>query len=417
MIPVRVELTAELFEALGSHCPVTRNTLSPLRPFGPSSPAIDQELILAGILDSQKQVKEPFNSLLANLARTDVYLDLSWYHSGEQKNLSIYSVNTIELSNLYAPTFTSPRPSGRLILQSPFSREDLDGELHDLLETGTDSDSNLKFELTFEQVVALFTMMDLQRQIIAVQEKIKPSAVQASIENTWNASIVLRAYQGTHDSEKSLWVFSVLVKTLIPVNDLNIENIQNGMDGLVNLGLLTQSNDSEYAFSTALMNIIGHFTVFSKTFWLSVRRADDESEEFPETGEDHIGYCSQGVNLVFSALEQKRFQLRTLSGKFIADMIANEAFPSALPEWQNKTVPVTQKATVFARILEAPIPAPNPAPIPAPVPALVRETTVPPQKKKVPRRMIVGLVVILVFGCILILAGAALLIMIRMKII
>ena len=417
MNPIRVQLTTEMFEALGSYWPDTRKALSPLQRSGPPSPTIDEKLIQAGILDPGKKVAQPFDRLLANLAGTDVYLDLSWNHSGGQKRLSIYSTKTIDPANLYAPTFISARQTGGLILQSPFSRQDLETELQDLLETVTDPDVNLEVGLSAEQALVLFTLMDLQRQINAVQEKFKPAAEQAPAENSWKAANILKAIEGASDTDKSLWVFSVPGRTLIPARDLSIENLQNGLAGLVNLGLLNESNDNKYSFSVLMMNIIKRFTVFGKLFWLSVHSANDD-DDLPETEQEHVGYCSQGVNLAFSVFENENIRLRTLSRKSVIEMIAGEAFPTALPEWQNQTVPSIRKPAITAMLQDATLAASTSAPLKVTsMPAPIRETTVPASKKKIPQKLIVGFAVTMVLACLLVLAGAALVVLIQMKII
>jgi hypothetical protein len=68
MTPIRVELTTDMFEALGSYWPDTSKALSPLQRSVPPSPTIDEKVIQAGILDPGKKVAQSFDCLLASLA-------------------------------------------------------------------------------------------------------------------------------------------------------------------------------------------------------------------------------------------------------------------------------------------------------------------------------------------------------------
>jgi hypothetical protein len=388
MNPIHLELTAELFEAFGSLYPGTRKPLSPLQPFGPSSPNSDQKFIQEGILDSQKHVKEPFISLLTNLAKTDVHLELSWDHSGEQKSLSIYSNRRVYSSNLYAPTFVSSHQAGRFTCDSPFTRSDLDAELSPLLEPEAGPVPQLGVGLTAEQVAVLSTLMDLQRQINAVQEKIKPSDEQTRALIRWNSSMVLEALHRPDDTDKSVWVFSFPITTFIPIQEWDLENIQNVIHSLVELGLLTRINDADFAFSEPMLKIVEHFTVFGKLFWLSIRRDSEGMDDFQASEEEHIGYCSQGLNLVFSTVEIGKFLLRTLSRNRVTELIAQEIFPAILPEVQSQRVPVNSKTGV---------------------PASIGQAAVPVQKKTRSNEYIIGLVALVVVACIVMSFGVVLL--------
>ena len=373
MNPIRLELTSEQFAALGGHIPGPRTALSPLPAVDPAGlpvPEIDNQLIRAGLLDLNQQVKEPFGSLLPALGKTDVMADLSWTNAGEPNGFSLYSPKTLDGSNPWAPTWMGESGSGGVVLRSPFTRQDLEVELQPVLGAGEASAPKMEVGLTAPQAMVLAALMDRQNPQIGA-----------------DASRVLGSLQGTEAPDKLRRYFSVPIQTLIPSMDWNLESVEHVLKSLIRLGVCIQSNQEEFSLTESMRKIVEGFVVAGKVFWLTIRRSEGESAELPETEAEHIGFCSSGTNLVFSWLNGA-FCLKTFSKAEVAEMIAKEIFPAviSLPERPAVFSPVQQLAAPAVRIAAAPV-----------------------KKKKIPTGLIAGLVGALLVACVLVVVGAVLL--------
>jgi hypothetical protein len=359
--PIQLELTPEQFAALGGHITGPRKPLSPLPAGEEAVPQMDNQLIQAGLLDPNREVKEPFGSLLSALGKAEVMVDLNWTDAGDSKGFSIYSPKALDGSNPWAPTRVAETGLGGMVLRSPFTRQDLEAELQRVLGAGEASAPKLEVGLTAPQALVLAALLDGQNQ-----------------QNTVDASLILETLQGTGTSEKLRRYFSVPLQTLIPALDWTLESVQHVLNSLVRLGLCSQSGEAGYSLSEPMRKILEGSAIPGKAFWLTMRRSEGESDELPETEADHIGFCSSGTNLVFSWMNGN-FRLKTFTSADIAGMIAKEIFPAVLS-------PVQRPATPAVRIASAPV-----------------------RKKKVSKGLIAGFVGVLLVACVLLVLGVVLL--------
>ncbi len=376
MNPIRLELTPEQLAALGGHTPGPRKALSPLPPEGPTDPEMDKQLIQAGLLDPNQQVKEPFGDFLSALGKTEVMVDLSWAEAGEISSFSLYAHIMGDDSAAWVPTWAGEAESGRLLLQSPFTRQDLEAELAPVLQEGEASTPALEIGLTPPQAVVLSVLMDKQSPFNAAEE----SGGHVSTPQAWDAASVLGSLQGTQGPDELPRYFSVPLLAVIPALDWNLESVQHVLNSLVRLGLCTQSKQDEYSLAEPMRKMLEGFVVPGKIFWLTIRRSSGESDELPETEAEHIGFSLRGTNLVFSWLNGN-FRLKTVSKADVVEMIAHEIFAAQpiLPPAQHPATPAVQYAAA------------------------------PVMKKKVPKRLIAGLVGVLLLACVLMVVGAVLL--------
>jgi hypothetical protein len=129
-----------------------------------------------------------------------------------------------------------------------------------------------------------------------------------------------------------------------------------------------------------MRKILEGCAVPGKVFWLTLRRSEGESDELLETEAEHIGFSLRGTNLVFSWLNGN-FRLKTISRADVVEMIAHEIFAAQpiLPPAQRPATPAVQYAAA------------------------------PVMKKKVPKRLIAGLVGVLLLACVLMVVGVVLL--------
>jgi hypothetical protein len=361
MNPIRLELTPEQFAALGGHTPGPRKPLSPLPAGEDAVPEMDTQLIQAGLLDPNRDVKEPFDGLLSALGKAEVMVDLSWTDAGDTKGFTLYSPKTLDGSNPWAPTWAAETALSGVVLRSPFTRQDLETELQLFLGAGEASAPILEVRLTVPQAVVLAALMDGQNP-----------------QNAADASLVLETLQRAGAPEKLRRYFSVPVQSLTPALDWTLESVQHVLNSLVRLGLCTQSGEAGYFLSEPMRKILESCAISGKVFWLTLRRSEGESEELPETEAEHIGFCSSGTNLVFSWMNGN-FRLKTFSRADIAGMIAKEIFPVVL------------------------------SPVERPVASAVRIAATPEIKKKIPTGLIAGLVGVLLVACVLLVVGVVLL--------
>jgi hypothetical protein len=376
MNPIRLDLTPEQLAALGGHTPGPRKALSPLPPGGPTDPELDKQLIQAGLLDPNQQIKEPFGSLLSALGKTDVLVDVSWTNAGEPNGFSLYSPKTLDGSNPWAPTWIGEAGSGGVVLRSPFTRPNLEAELQPFLEMGDAAAPKLEIGLTAPQAVILSALMDGQRSRNGTEDSVRPAFKPQTCDVDW----ILGYLHGTEGPDKRQGYFSVPIMSLIPAMDWNPGNVLHVLNSLVRLGLCTQSNTDDYSLAEPMRNILTGFAGFGRLFWLSIRRSGGESDELAETEAEHIGFCSSGMNLVFS-WSNGNFHLKTFSGAEITEVIAKEIFPAALS-------PVQRPAAPAIRIAAAPV-----------------------KKKKVPTGLIAGLVGVLLVACVMVVVGVVLLLL------
>jgi hypothetical protein len=374
MNPIRLDLTPEQFAALGGHTPGLRKGLSPLPPRGPADPEMDRQLIQAGLLDPNQQVKEPFGSLLSALGNTDVMVDLRWTDAGEPNGFSLVSPKTLDGSNPWAPTWVAETGSGGVVLRSPFTRQNLEVELQPVLEAGNASTPKFEIGLTAPQAVMLAVLMDGQRPQNGVEESARP----AFKSQTWDADRVLRSLQGSQGPEERPGYFSVPIMALIPAVDWNLGNVLQVLNSLIQLGLCTRSNTGDYSLAEPMRKLLTGFAGLGRLFWLSIRRSGGENDELAETEAEHIGFCSNGINLVFS-WSNENFHLKTFSRAEITELIAKEIFPATLSPVQRPAAPAVQIAAA------------------------------PVQKKKVPTGLIAGFVGVLLVACVLMCVGVVLL--------
>jgi hypothetical protein len=383
MNPIRLELTSEQFAALGGHITGLRKPLSPLPAAEKAVPEMDHQLIQAGLLDTDRQVKEPFGSLLSALGKTEGMVDLSWTDGGEPTGFSLYSPKTMDGSNPWAPTWIGETASGGVVLRSPFTTPDLQAELQPVLGAGDASTPNVEFGLTASQALVLSALMDLQSPKNTVEE----SAGYGLNPLAWEASGVLMSMQGAGGQDKRPGYFSVPILALLPPLDWNLENVQHVLNSLVRLGVCTQSGENRFSLSEPIRKTLAGCAVSGNVFWLTLRRSEEDSDEFPETEAEYIGFCSGGTNLVFS-WSNGNFHLQTFSRAEVAEMIAKEVFP-AVPS-----------------LVQSPAALP---PVHRPVAPAVRIAATPVKKKKLPTGLIVGLVGVLLVACVLVVVGVVLL--------
>jgi hypothetical protein len=374
MNPIRLELTPEQFAALGGHTPGPRKALSPLPAGEAADPEMDKQLVQAGLLDPNRRVKEPFGSLLSALGNTDVMVDLSWTDAGETNGFSLYSPKTLEGSNPWAPTWVAETGSGGVVLRSPFTRQDLEVELQPVLEAGEVSTPKLEIGLTAPQAVILSVLMDRQKPQSGTEESAGPAFKPQACDAAWILGF-LHEPEGPGKRQRH---FSVPILALIPAMDWNPGNVQHVLNSLVRLGLCTQSNTDDYSLAEPMRNILTGFAGLGRLFWLSIRRSGGENDELAETEAEHIGFCSNGMNLVFS-WSNGNFQLKMFSRADINELIAKEIFPAVLSPVQRPAAPAIQIAAV------------------------------PVKKKKVPTGLIAGLVGVLLIACVLVCVGVVLL--------
>jgi hypothetical protein len=361
MNPIRLELTPEQFAALGSHTPGIRKPLSPLPAGEEVVREMDNQLVQAGLLDPNRQLKEPYANLLSILGKAEVMVDLSWTDAGDPKGFSLYSPRSLDGSNPWAPTWVAETGSGGLVLQSPFTRQDLDGELQQILGVGETSAQNIEILLTAPQAEVLAALMDEQ-----------------NLQNAADTSMVLETLQGIRGPEKSRRYFLVPIQMLTKALEWTPESVQQVLNSLVRLGLCMQSGGIGYFLSEPIKKILEGSVIPGKAFWLSLRQTDGESDELQETEAEHIGFYLNGANLVFSCVNEN-FRLKTFSREDVAGMIAKEIFPATLSPRQ-------------------PLAAPS-----------VRIAAAPVKKKKVPTGLIAGLAGVLLIACVLMVLGLVLL--------
>jgi hypothetical protein len=386
MNPIRLELTPEQFAALGSHTPGPRKALSPLPPWGLADPYVDQQLLQAGLLASNQQISEPYGSCLSSLGKTEAVLDLHWTEAGEPKCFSLYAPKTVDSPAAWAPTWAAEVDEGRVLWHSPFTRQDLEGVLQPVLETGETRAPKLEIGLSAPQALVLSALMDCQSP---------QNAVEGQDGQVWNASRVLGGLQGSQDPYKLSRYFSVPLLALVPVIDWNLSNVQIVLNSLVRMGLCSQPNQEGYALAEPMQTILAGFAGSGRLFWLSIRRAGGE-DELEETEVEQVGFCASGTNLVF-AWSNGSFQLKTCSRAEMTGQIVKEIFPAVvLPVQSPVVVPPVYRPVVLPPVQRQAAPA-------APM------TAAPVIKKRVPIGLIAGLVGVGVVACVLVVVGLVLL--------
>jgi hypothetical protein len=324
------------------HIPGPRKALSPLPAGEATDPEMDKQLIQAGLLDPNQQVKEPFGSLLSALGNTDVMVDLSWTDAGETNGFSLYSLKTLEGSNPWAPTWVAETGSGGVVLRSPFTRQDLEVELQPVLEAGEVSTPKLEIGLTAPQAVILSVLMDRQKPQSGTEESSGPGFKPQACDAAW----ILDFLHEPEGPGKRQRYFSVPILALTPPMDWNPDNVLHVLNSLVRLGLCTQSNTGDYSLAEPMRNILAGFAGSGRLFWLSIRWSGGESDELTETEAEHIDFCSGGMNLVFSR-SNGSFHLKTFSKIDIIGMIEKEIFPKVLSPVQHPVASVVQFAGIW----------------------------------------------------------------------
>ena len=369
MDPIRLELTDDLFENLISRWTGERSTLSPLKTSQSSSPLLDQKLQQAGILsppqvtstcpgcgatvsvsarfcgscgkvipvrrDPPAQLVEPYVSLLSSLAKPDFYADLCLARSEEQKTITLYSSRAQDAADRYSPTAVIAGDSDHIVLLAPFTQADLVAELGELATDSSQPQSELNANLDPQESLILAALVDMERQVAAIRERLTPEASDSQPEWTWDDSLLLRALQRDEDADASLWIISTPLKAMLPDQNWSLPGVQQATARLIHRRLVCQLSQGKYALADDVKHLVNHLLTVHTSFWLSARQAADENDELPAMEEELIGFCSEKTNLLFFYSSNGEIKARTLAGRAASDAIGEKMFAANIRQAVN----------------------------------------------------------------------------------
>ena len=269
----------------------------------------------------------PLEALLSGLAETDLSADLCLNRCGELKDISLYSSSKLNAATAYQSTAVMTDDSDKIILQSPFAKANLAMELQRLVETVRDPNNPVDITINQDDAIVLGVLLDLGRHAGLTPVSAKAGAAPALQAWSCKESKVLQAIKTEGQADASSWIFSTTFKAIISSSALDLARVRRALGNLAHCGLAQELVHGSYSLAERCQNLVGHFKNIDKAFWVSIQHAEDE-ESALVSGEELLGFCSDGVNLMFSLSPNGSLSMRTLTAEGVIDTLSERIWPS-----------------------------------------------------------------------------------------